>query len=308
VIIDGLLLVDKPPCVTSHHVVLEIRKIIRTKKVGHYGTLDPMATGLLVVAVGKATRLFPFFSKADKVYQGQIRLGYSTDTYDSQGEPVSQEKEDFPSKQRLVKVMKKFQGEIDQIPPPFSAKKYKGKPLYVLARKKEEFKLTSSKVFVHFFDLTSYNPPFLHFAVKCSSGTYVRSLAHNLGQALECGAHLSHLTRTKVGDFDLDQAYSLEDMKRLVKGGKTEGVLFPLETLLPQFPKVILNESGTALVRNGNLIFPEDILSIFPQDNSLLVPTQEHIFKLFNKEGKLLAFGRKDIQRGSIHPFLVIGS
>jgi tRNA pseudouridine55 synthase len=308
VIIDGLLLVDKPPCVTSHHVVCEIRKIVRTKKVGHYGTLDPMATGLLVVAVGKATRLFPFFSKTDKVYQGQIRLGYSTDTYDSEGEPASQEREDFPSKQRLVKEMKKFQGEIDQIPPPFSAKKYKGKPLYVLARRKEQFELSSRKVFVHYFDLTSYDPPFVHFAVKCSSGTYIRSLAHNLGQALGCGAHLSHLTRIKVGDFGLDQAYSLEDIKRLIKRGKTEGVLFPLETLLPQFPKVVLNESGTALVRNGNIVFPEDILSIFPQDNSLLVPTQEHIFRLFNKEGKLLAFGKKDIQRGSIQPFLVIGS
>lgn len=307
-IIDGLLLVDKPPGVTSHHVVLEIRKIFPFNKVGHCGTLDPMATGLLIVALGKATRLFPFFSKADKVYQGQIRLGYSTDSYDSQGEPVSQEKKDFPSQQKLVNMMKKFQGEIDQIAPPFSAKKYKGKPLYVLARKKKEFKLKSSKVFVHFFDLTSYSPPFLHFAVKCSSGTYVRSLAHDLGQALGCGAHLSRLNRTKVGDFDLDQACSLEDIRRLVKEGKIESILFPLETLLPQFPKVILNENGTALVRNGNLISSKDILGIFPQHNSLLVPTQEHVFKLFNKEGKLLVFGRKDIQRGSIHPFLVIGS
>ena len=306
--VDGLLLLDKPSYITSHRVVLEIRKIIHAKKVGHYGTLDPLATGLLVVAVGRATRLFPFFSKADKVYKGQIQLGHSTDTYDSQGEPTSPEKKDFPSKRRLVKVMKRFEGEIDQIPPPYSAKKYKGKPLYVLARKKEEFELRSSRVFVHYFELTSYNPPFLHFTVKCSSGTYIRSLAHNLGQALGCGAHLASLTRIKVGDFDLDQAYSLEDIRRLVEGGKTEDVLLPLETLFPQFPKIILKESGVALVKNGNPIFPEHILSIFPQDNSLSAPTQEHIFKLFSEKGKMLAFGRRDPQRYSIHPFLVIDS
>ena len=307
-IIDGLLLLDKPSYITSHQVVLEIRKIFHAKKAGHYGTLDPLATGLLVVAVGRATRLFPFFSKADKVYKGQIRLGYSTDTYDSQGQPISPEKKDFPSKQRLVEVIKRFEGEIDQIPPPFSAKKYKGKPLYVLARKKEKYELKSSRIFVHYFDLTSYNPPLLHFTVRCSSGTYIRSLAHNLGQALGCGAHLSSLTRIKVGDFDLDHAYSLEDIRRLIKGGKTKDVLLPLETLLPQFPKIILKESGAALIKNGNPIFPENILSMFPQDNSFSAPAQEHIFRLFSKKGKMLAFGRRNPQRDSIHPFLVIDS
>lgn len=307
---DGLILVDKPPNVTSHRVVLEIRKILHTKRAGHYGTLDPMVTGLLIVAIGKATRLFPFFSKVDKVYQGQIRLGYSTDTFDSQGQLTSQEKKDYPSEHRLLQMMKRFEGEIEQVPPPFSAKKYKGKPLYTLARKKKPFELKTSIVFVHFFRLISYTPPFFDFTVKCSSGTYVRSLAHNLGEALGCGAHLSQLVRTKVGDFDLRQAFSLEDLRRCVQEGKTDRLLLPLEILLPEFPKVVLKESGSDLAKNGRCIFREDILNIFPQDSSFLDLSKEKeiIFKLFSMEGKLLALGRKVPEREGIHPFLVIES
>lgn len=307
---DGLILVDKPPNVTSHRVVLEIRKILHTKRVGHYGTLDPMVTGLLIVAIGRATRLFPFFSKVDKVYRGQIRLGYSTDTFDSQGQLTSQEKKDYPSEHRLLQMMKRFEGEIEQVPPPFSAKKYKGKPLYTLARKKKAFELKTSRVFVHFFRLISYNPPFLDFTVKCSSGTYVRSLAHNLGEALGCGAHLSQLVRTMVGDFDLRQAFSLQDLRRCVQDGNTDRLLLPLEILLPEFPKVVLKESGSDLAKNGRCIFREDILNIFPQDSSFLDLSKEKeiIFKLFSMEGKLLAFGRRVPEREGIHPFLVIDS
>lgn len=305
---DGLILLDKPPHVTSHQVVLEIREILGTKKVGHYGTLDPLATGLLVVAVGKATKLFPFFSKADKVYEGQIRLGYSTDTYDSLGKPTSQERENFPSKQRITSAMKRFEGEIDQAPPPFSAKKYKGTPLYVLARRKEEFELRSNRVIVHFFKLTSYDPPFLHFSVKCSSGTYIRSLAHNLGQDLGCGAHLSHLIRTRNGDFDLNLAYSVKDVRRHVEKGEAEHILLPMEILLPQFPKVILKERGTILAKNGNIIFSEDILRVFPQDKWFLDPSQEQTFRLFSQEGKLLALGKRVPHQVGIHPFLVVDS
>ena len=134
---DRLILVDKPQDFTSQHIVSEIRKILNIRKVGHYGTLDPLATGLMVIAVGKATKLFPFFSKADKVYEGQIRLGYATDTYDSQGQPVSPEKKVYPSKEHLLSLIQEFEGEIDQVPPPFSAKKYKVTPLYVLARRKK---------------------------------------------------------------------------------------------------------------------------------------------------------------------------
>lgn len=305
---DGLILVGKPPNVTSHSIVLQIRNILGIRRVGHYGTLDPMATGLLVVAVGKATRLFPFFSKTDKAYKGQIRLGYSTDTYDSQGQPTSQETEVLPSEKSLIQAMKSYEGEITQIPPPFSAKKYKGKPLYALARQKKEFELKPQMVVIHSFRLSSYKPPFIHFTVHCSSGTYVRSLAHGLGQKLGCGAHLSQLTRTKVGDFSLSEAFSLEEIEKHIREGRTEQILIPLEFVLPEFPKVVLKEEGAVLAKRGQFVYPEDIVNIFSQEIGVsdLSENKEVIFKLFSLEGKLLAFGRKIPDKNGIHPFLVL--
>ena len=164
---DGLILVDKPQNFTSHDIVLRIRNILNIKKVGHYGTLDPLATGLMLLALGKATRFFPFFSTTDKVYEGLIRLGFSTDTYDSAGKPTSSEEKNYPQKDSLLKAMKKFEGEIQQLPPPYSAKKYKGKPLYALVRGKKEFELRPSKIFIYFFQLIKYNPPLIKFKAKC---------------------------------------------------------------------------------------------------------------------------------------------
>lgn len=307
---DGLILSDKPQNLTSHRLVLEIRKILNIRKAGHYGALDPMVTGLMMIGVGKATKLFPFFSKADKVYEGQIRLGYSTDTFDAQGKSTSSEKRNFPSKEDLKEVMKKFEGELEQIPPPFSAKKYKGKPLYALVRKKKEFELKASKVFIDSFELTAYNPPFLGFAVKCSSGTYIRSLAHDLGQTLGCGAHLYQLNRTQVGDFHLKDGFSLEEIKRLTEEGKTDEFLIPMEILLPEFPKIILDKEGSALTKNGNMIFPDKILKVYHHDSFLSgIPEEENmVFKLFNLEGKLLALARRIPDKNGLHPFLVFES
>jgi len=307
---DGLILVDKPQDFTSHRVVIEIRKLLARSKVGHYGTLDPLATGLVVVAVGKATRLFPFFSKVDKEYHGRIRLGFSTDTYDSTGESTSEECLEYPSQARLLEALLEFQGEIEQLPPPFSAKKYKGKPLYALVRQNKEFELRPNKVIVHAFRLTSYEPPILDFEVACSSGTYIRSLAHDLGQLLECGAHLTQLVRTSVGSFKLKDGFSLEKIRESIEQGKIDQFLIPMEILLPEFPKIVLNESGALLARNGNFVFPENVLKVLDQDNGLVAPSDEGdvTFRLFNVEGKLLALGKRAPEKGGIHPFLVIDS
>ena len=304
---DGLILVNKHQGCTSHDLITEVRKIIDLQKIGHYGTLDPLATGLMIIAVGKATRLSSFFLKADKIYEGQIKLGYSTDTYDSSGTPTSAESKVWPKKDKVLEVIKTFEGPIDQIPPPFSAKKYRGKPLYKLARNKKEFELKPSRVFIHFFDLKEYYPPFLDFNVKCSSGTYIRSLAHDLGQILGCGAHLSRLIRTKIGTFELSDALSLEEIKKLKEKDKIYDCLIPIESLLPQFPKVILKESGIALVRNGNLVFPENIAEIVqtkPLQNKSLIE-KEAIFRLFSSEEKLLGLAKKEPEKNSFHPFLV---
>lgn len=305
---DGLILVNKPQGLTSHDVVVEIRKIHNIQKVGHHGTLDPIATGLIVIAIGKATRLFPFFSKEDKVYCGEIKFGFATDTYDSAGKPTTPEQTTFPKKEIVIQAMKKFEGEIFQTPPPYSAKKFRGKPLYELARKNKEFELRPSYVFVHYFLMTEYNPPLLEFKVHCSSGTYIRSLAHEMGQNLSCGAHLSKLTRIQIGHFSLKDSFTLEEIRVLHQENLTENYLLPLETLLPDLPKIILNERGIALVRNGNIIFPGDILKIIadPSINTALSEQKELSFRMFSLEGKFVALAKKAADKNCFHPFLVI--
>ena len=306
-LIDGLILVNKHQGCTSHDLINGLRKILNIQKIGHFGTLDPLATGLMIMAVGKATRLSSFFLKADKIYQGRIKFGYSTETYDSWGTPTSSEIKELPDKDKILEVMKKFEGPISQTPPAFSAKKYQGKPLYKLARKKKEFKLRPSQVFIHSFHSKGYDPPFLDFEVKCSSGTYIRSLAHDLGQILGCGAHLSELTRTESGCFKLSDALSLEEIKKLNESGKIMDCLIPIESLLPEFPKAVLKESGAALARNGNLIFPEDILRVVQQNSfqNSAIKEKEVILRLFCLEGKLIGLAKKDPHQNTLHPFLV---
>ncbi len=307
---DGLILVNKPQGITSHDVVAQIRNILGIQKIGHYGTLDPLATGLVVIAVGKTTRLFPFYSKKNKAYTGRIRLGFSTDTFDSTGKPSSSEQKELPQKSEVLKAMKKFVGEIVQIAPPYSAKKYKGKPLYKLARGNKKFELRPSQVSIHFFDLINFAPPEIEFRVGCSSGTYIRSLAHDLGRHLGCGAHLSELTRTAVGNYHLDDSLVLEEIKQLNSSGQIEEFLIPLESLLPEFPKIILNDRGSSLVKNGNPISSENILNIF-RDESHSQDTfqeKESLFRMFSLEGKFLALAKKIPEKSHFHPFLVIDS
>lgn len=305
---DGIILVHKPPGITSHDVVEKIRKILNEKKVGHYGTLDPMATGLIVIALGKATRLFQFFSKENKVYKGQARLGYSTNTYDSSGTKTSVEINNFPSRDKILEEMRKFEGEILQVPPVFSAKKFRGKPLYVLARENKEVKLVPSKISIYFFHLKNYNPPIIDFEVKCSSGTYIRSLAHDLGQSLGCGAHISQLLRISSGNFNLKDSFQLEKIEELTMEGKTEEFILPLKILLPEIPKVIVNDACLSLVKNGNMIFPENILKVSSLNLYSTESKREkkNIYKIFSSDGSLLAFAKMIDENNCFHPFIVI--
>jgi len=307
---DGLLLVHKPKDMTSHDVVSRIRKILKIKKTGHFGTLDPLATGLILVAVGKATRLFRFFLHMDKTYEGKIRLGWSTDTYDSYGHHSIEESKNYPDRQTLLRCMREFEGEIDQTSPPFSAKKHKGKPLYELARQKKELELKTSRVIVHFFRLKGYNPPIVDFAAKCSSGTYIRSLAHELGQKLGCGAHLFKLTRTKIGSFHLNDSFTLDEIKRLVHQEKTRKFFLPLESLLPELPSMVINNAAASLIRNGNEFFADSVLKILPgkTSRSSKGKIEKNIFKVYNTRGKLIALAKSNSRCQSYHPFLVTGS
>ena len=305
---DGLILVHKPRDITSHDVVSCIKKILGVKKAGHYGTLDPLATGLILVAVGKATRLFRFFLHMDKTYEGKIKLGLSTDTYDSYGEPTSAASKDYPDLKTLLETMKAFEGHIDQISPPISAKKYRGKPLYKLTRQRKEFELKTNRVTVHFFRMKKYNPPFVNFASKCSSGTYIRSLAHDLGQNLGCGAHLIQLKRTKIENFSLKDSFTLDKIEKLARLGEMAKFMLPMGGLLPEFPCVVIKDNALSQVINGKEIYSDSILNAYPGQPAESYSNKEkgNILKVFDVNGELLAFAKKNAEKQSLHPFLVL--
>lgn len=304
---DGLILVDKPQGATSHDVVARIRGILAQQRVGHFGTLDPLATGLLLVAVGSATRLFPCYSKHDKVYSGEIRLGFSTDTYDAQGKPTSEESEKFPGRGTLVETMKRFVGPLEQVPPLYSAKKVEGKPLYKWARAKRIVRPKASPVVVYAFHLKGYSPPLVKFDVHCASGTYVRSLAHDLGQTLGCGAHLASLRRLSVGGYGIGEAFSLEEIEKLAGEGNREGFLLPLESLLPEAPKAVLSEPGCRRLQKGSPLPAEFVLKLIPAVPSS-APAAEcyQAYRLFSLEGRFLALARPVEGKKAFLPFLVL--
>ena len=297
---DGLILVDKPKGCTSHDVVNVLRRILRTRKIGHFGTLDPMAEGLLLIGIGKATRLFPFLSSTGKIYEGSIRLGLETDTYDREGEVTSRYQASLPDRQSVEQAMTEFVGEIQQVPPPYSSKKYKGQPLYVRARKKQPVPLKPSLVTVSSFQMTAFSPPTFRFQTSCSSGTYIRSIAHDLGKFLGCGACLDALKRTSVGGYRLEEARTLEKIEGLTLEGLVSDFLQPMESLLTEYPAAALDEPESRLAKHGN---PISLQAIRGTDPPLY--NEDAIVRLFDSEGHIIALGRLNLEGHEIHPFLV---
>jgi tRNA pseudouridine55 synthase len=302
---DGLLVIDKPAGPTSHDIVQRVRKLFGLQRVGHGGTLDPEATGVLLIAIGQATRFFPYLSKEDKVYEGRIRLGFATDTYDASGRPTSGGSVDLPRPEAVAAAMKNFEGRILQIPPPFSAKKIDGKPAYRMARAGREFSLEASEVVVGQFRLRGYHPPLIEFDVRCSAGTYIRSLAHDLGRDLECGAHLETLRRTSVGPYALADAVSLEKLEKAAPGNDLLTYLLPLERLLPDVPAVFVLPEAAGRVRNGSPLAPSH-LGPRPQGDASPFPGRAPLVRLLGPSGKLLALARPSPDGVGLHPFLVI--
>src|SRR5690348_3794825 len=232
---NGILIIDKPAGMTSHDVVQAVRKKFRTSKVGHLGTLDPMATGVLPVSVGKATRLAQFLPTFPKEYEGEMRFGFSTTTYDREGTPTTDERPLDRSAQEIQDAMQAFLGTLDQTPPPFSAKKIGGVPSYKLARANQVVEIASVGVEVEKFELLNLQTPLATFRVVCSAGTYVRSLVHDLGRQLGCGAHLTVLRRTRSGDFQIENAVKLE------RFGDED--VIPMDHLLGSWPRIEVSEA-----------------------------------------------------------------
>lgn len=300
---DGLLIVDKPRGCTSHDVVLRIRSLLKLKRIGHGGTLDPDATGVLLVALGQATRFFPYLSGQDKTYEGAIRLGFATDTYDASGRQAAEEKTDSPPLEAVVAAMGSLEGEILQVPPPYSAKKIGGSPAYKLARARKEFTLEAAHVVVRSFALRSYAPPFVEFEAVCSSGTYIRSLAHDLGLRIGCGAHLHSLRRTSVGPYTIGEAVSLAGIKEALAGGRLPELVVPLEGLLPGSPAVTLSTEAMDRVLNGAPLFPEHFV---PPSGETLSRADAGIIRVIGPSGRLLALARPSSDRDRLLPFLVV--
>lgn len=213
-----VILVNKPLHWTSFDVVRKLRSLLQIKKIGHAGTLDPLATGLLIVCTGKFTKKINEYMAQEKEYTGSITLGAVTPTYDLESEPEQQKDYSFVTEEMIRSATEKFIGEIDQYPPIFSAIKKDGVALYELARRGEEVELKARRIFIRSFEITSIELPVVHFKVVCSTGTYIRSLANDLGAALGCGAYLSSLCRTRIGEFKVDEGNTIEELEKSLNG------------------------------------------------------------------------------------------
>jgi tRNA pseudouridine55 synthase len=251
---NGILIIDKPAGLTSHDVVNRVRRILRERSVGHLGTLDPLATGVLPLVVGNLTRLAQFYTSSEKTYEGVIRFGFATDTYDAEGEPTSPVQQIALSLDQVREIAARFRGVIEQVPPPFSAKKIDGVPAYKLARKQKAFTLTPVRVEIKEFEILSAQNDRASFRARVASGTYMRSVAHDMGRQMGCGAHLESLRRIAVAEFELADAHTLEDLDTAVRNGSAEDMFVHPRKVLPQFPCVTATEEMAARIRSGRSV------------------------------------------------------
>ena len=287
---DGVIVVDKPSGWTSHDVVNKMRRWA-----GHLGTLDPAATGVLPLVIGRATRLAKFYTKNDKTYEGVVHFGYSTDSYDADGEATSPVRDVIVARVALELALAKFRGPLSQTPPAVSAKKIGGRPAYELARKNIPVELKPVEIEVYSLDLLSLDGPTATLRIHCSSGTYIRSIAHDLGQALGCGAHLKSLRRTQSGGFAIDQAHTLTEIEQAALEKRFEDLIIPAASLLPDFPSEQVDQATETDIRHGRAFRT----SPFGPAGSA-----RHV-KAINRAGILIAIGEARMPN-LYHPVLVL--
>ncbi len=297
--INGLLVVRKEQGITSHKVVELVRRIFGTKKVGHFGTLDPIATGVLLVALGKVTRFFDYYVKKEKTYSGLIRFGYATTTHDIEGEPLSDPREIDLNSVDLESIMKGFIGKILQLPPLFSAKKIQGVAMHRLARRNIPVERKPVPVEIHSLDWQVLDRETLGFTARTSAGTYIRSLAHDIGEKTGCGAYLASLQRDRVGEFSCDSAHTIDEIRACVSTGEFHQVLLPMESLLGEYPKVVVNGAAARGVANGMEVPGKDVLAVIP---ALEAP----FYRIFDDEGKFLALACNNPVLRTFKPLVVV--
>ncbi len=294
---DGVIVVNKPAGWTSHDVVNKMRGIAGTRRVGHLGTLDPLATGVLPVMIGQATRLARFWGDSEKAYDAVVRFGFATSTYDREGERTSPSGEPHLNAEALELCLAPLRGEIDQVPPPVSAKKVNGVAAYKLARQNIAVDLPPVRISVYELTLHGVEGDRARITVRCSPGTYIRSIAHELGLALGCGAHIDELVRTASGPFHIAQSVTLERLQELKDQGSLEQVLIRPSELLPDFPTVHVDDPTVAQIRQGR----DFTVSAFRVNAGT-----EHV-KALAPDGSLVAIG-KIVLPHMYHPVLVLNA
>jgi tRNA pseudouridine55 synthase len=284
---SGLLNINKPKGITSHDVVKRVRKLSGQRRVGHTGTLDPMATGVLLVCLGQATRLIEYLLSGRKHYRATIRFGLTTSTLDAEGEIIRQTDPSTLTEARLREILPAFLGEIQQVPPIFSAIKRAGQPLYKLARAGEAIELPPRPVTIYTLTWHTWQPPDLTLEISCSAGTYIRALARDLGEAAGTGACLIELVRIANANWSLDQSVSLETLEREAQAGSSgwQKYLQPIAQILNHLPKVVLDEVAAAHVRYGRLvkIIPTTIIPVGA------TPTETPLLRAYTTNGEFLA-------------------
>ncbi len=251
---NGIILVDKPRDWTSHDVVAKLRGVLHERRIGHSGTLDPLATGLLVVFAGRATRAVEFAEADSKEYIAGLRLGLSTDTQDITGNVIARSSAALPDEKAVREAASHFIGDIEQIPPMYSAIKLGGKKLYELARRGESVERAPRKIKISSIDVAGADGGGYLLRISCSKGTYVRTLCSDIGDLLGCGACMSSLRRTRAGAFSLDESHSLEAIEAAVREGRLSDILLPVDTLFASCPELSVSESAAKRLKNGNII------------------------------------------------------
>jgi tRNA pseudouridine55 synthase len=285
---DGILVINKSIGMTSHDVVARVRKLLKQRRVGHAGTLDPAASGVLPICIGQGTRVAEYLSESGKAYQAEITFGVVTDTYDTEGTVLQTTDVSHLTHNAIIAALPHFLGAQMQIPPHYSAIKIQGQPAYKRMRAGEKIAIEARPIHIYQLDLLSWQAPRLQLAVECSKGTYIRSLAYDLGEYLGCGAYLSALIRTRSGPFTLAESLTLEQLALLQEQNQLEGTIVPADRALVDYPALTLDATDTARVLHGNAFrFP--------------VPPAE-LARVYDNKGQFIAIASWDAAHDTWQP------
>jgi tRNA pseudouridine55 synthase len=313
--LDGALVINKPRGKTSHDIVESVRRIAGFRQIGHLGTLDPLATGVLVLLLGRATRLMRFYASRRKRYTCAARFGFATDTYDAEGEATGPDSSPVLDRGKIELLAAEFTGSIQQMPPAFSAKKIHGRPAHELARRNKPVELKAVEVEVFEFQVTAIEGAVARFSVECGSGTYIRSLAHDLGQRYGTGAHLAEIVRTAVGEFTLDQASTLEELQDAGRAGKFAERIIRLEGMLPELPRATVLPIVERRIQHGaKFTLPLAQIHAGQSVSAQGAPAelnsgewQPARLRVFNQQQRLIAIAEAVVPR-TYQPVLVLDS